>query len=73
MKVARLASKAIRDSSSMYVVTAFGAAPFLMPSTMNWSAFSFSAELNSAFVPSSESTVPPAANASSRKSQVRPS
>ena len=73
MKVARPASNARRACSSMYVVTAFGAAPFLMPSTMNCSALRFSGESNSAFLPSSESTLPPAANAISRKSQVRPS
>ena len=66
-------SKARRDSSSMYVVTAFGAAPSLMPSIMNWSALRFSGESNSAFLPSSDSTLPPAAKAISRKSQVRPS
>ena len=57
----------------MYVVTAFGAAPFLMPSTMNSSALRFSGESISAFLPSSESTLPPAAKASSRKFTVRPS
>ncbi len=57
----------------MYVTTAFGASPFLMPSIMNWSALTFSGELNVDFLPSSEMTEPPAANAISRKSQVRPS
>src|SRR3954451_10496662 len=60
-------------SGSMYVVTAFGAEPFLMPSIMNCSALTFWGELMSDFVPSSERTLPPAANATSRKSQVRPS
>jgi hypothetical protein len=40
---------------------------------MNLSAFRFSGESNSAFVPSSERTLPPAAKEISRKSQVRPS
>src|SRR5829696_8236722 len=62
-----------RAGSSMYVVTAFGGAPDLMPSTMNWSALTFSGELISDFEPSSLSTLPPAAKASSRKSTVRPS
>ena len=50
----------------MYVVTAFGAAPLLTPSTMNCSALRFSGELMADFLPSALSTWPPAAKASSR-------
>src|SRR4029079_19582225 len=73
MNVALPASQARRAGSSVMVVTAFGAAPSLMPSTMNCRALRFSGELIVDFEPSSERTLPPAANASSRKLTVRPS
>ena len=57
----------------MYVVTPLAATPSLTPSTMNCSALTFSGESITASLPSSESTSPPAANAISRKSHVRPS
>ncbi len=44
-----------------------------MPSTMSVSALTFAGELIADFVPSALSTWPPAAKASSRKSQVSPS
>jgi hypothetical protein len=73
MNVALPASNARRAGSSMYVVTAFAAAPDSMPSTISLSALTFSGESISDLVPSSESTLPPAARASSRKATVSPS
>ena len=60
MNVALPDSNARRDSSSLYVVTAFGASPFLMPSTMNFSTSLTSCESTVASLPSSENTLPPA-------------
>jgi len=56
----------------MYVETARGAAPFLTASTMSFVAATFCGESIVAFVPSSARTDPPAANASSSQSHVRP-
>ena len=60
MKVALPDSNARRDSSSLYVVTAFGAAPFLMPSAMKVRTSLTSCESAVASLPSSEITLPPA-------------
>ena len=57
----------------MYVETAFGAAPPLTASAMSFVAATFWDESIVAFEPSAERTEPPAANASSGQSQVRPS
>ena len=73
MKVALPDSKAIRAGSSMNVRLALTAPPDFIPSTISFSAFRFSGESNSAFLPSSERIVPPAAEDSSTKLQVRPS
>src|SRR4051812_5253423 len=64
---------AASDSGSMYVATPRGAAPCLTASAMSLVAATFCGESMVALLPSLESTEPPAANASSSQSHVRPS
>jgi hypothetical protein len=60
MNVALPDSNARRDSSSLYVVTALGAAPFLTPSAMNVRTSRTSCESAVASWPSSDRTLLPA-------------
>jgi hypothetical protein len=65
--------QAASDSGSMYVATERGAAPCFTASASSFVACTFCGESIVAVLPSFESTDPPAANASSSQSHVRPS
>src|SRR3954462_900148 len=66
-------SHAGSDSGSTSDVTAFGAVPCLMPSTMSCSALTACGELIADLVPSELSTCPPAGTSRSGESHVGPS